>query len=129
VSVQEINKISISGSVSLTISAATAGAAPDASLDTSSSYNLTVNGTGKKLTGALDSAFASGLSLRLLVGAPPGGSASQRTLSSTSQDLVTGIGHAAESSLTISYTATATASATPNGAGQSRTVTFTLTDE
>jgi hypothetical protein len=129
VSVQEINKISISGSVSLTISTATAGSAPDASLDSSSSYNLTVNGTGKKLTGVLDGAFASGITLQALLTAPTGGTATQRTLSITSQDLVTGIGHAAESSLSISYTASASASATPNGAGESRTVTFTLTTE
>ena len=128
VSVDTINEIAVSGSVTLTIDSATAGSAPDSDTDSATTYAITVNGTGKKITGSLDSAYNTGISLQLLMGAPTGGTATQKTLSTSAQDLVTGFGKVAESGLSISYTASATVAVSSNGAGQSRTVTLTLAD-
>ena len=82
----------------------------------------------KSLRGVLDANFGTGITLQVLLAAPTGATAAQKTLGTTSQDLVTSIGHVAESSLTITFTASATVAAAPNGAGVSRTLTFTLTD-
>ena len=128
VSVDAINKVSVSGTVTLTIGNATPGSAPDADTEATTNYAVTVNGSNKKLTGSLDASFATGITLEVLLTAPTGATASQKTLGTISQDLVTGIGHIAESSLTITYTASATVAAVPNGGGVSRTLTFTLTD-
>jgi hypothetical protein len=128
VSVDAINKIAISGNVTLTINSATAGSQPDSDSDASTTYNVTVNGPNTKLTGALDSAYTTGITLDVLLQAPTGGTPTQKTLGVSAQDLVTGIAHVAESGLTITYTATATTAVASNGAGVARTVTFTLAD-
>jgi len=125
----EINVLSVSGDVSMTISTATAGSAPTDATDNSTTYNITNNGTLKKLTASLDAAYASGISLDLDLTAPTGGSSTEKTLTAVAQDLVTGINRVAESSLTIAYTASATVNAVPNGAGETQTVTVTLTAE
>ncbi|MFT5144746.1 MAG: hypothetical protein ACI80V_001202 [Rhodothermales bacterium] len=122
-----INKIAILGNVTLTINSATAGSQPDSDTDATTTYNVTVNGPNTKLTGSLDSAFTAGITLEVLLQAPTGGTPTQKTRSTSAQDLVTGIAHVAESSLSITYTATATTAVASNGAGVARTVTFTLT--
>ncbi len=125
--VPDVNLISASsGAVTLSLTA-TAGNSLSAS-DNSTTYSITTNGTGKKLTGVLGGAYASGISLALELTAPTGGTASQTTLTTSAQDLVTGVGQVAESGLTITYSASATASAASNGAGELQTVTVTLTD-
>ena len=129
VHVQEINELRIVGDVHLTISTATAGTGPDPVSDASSAtFNLTTNAAGKKITGAIDSPYSPGLTLSLLLGAPSGASTSAQTLGTTAKDLVNGINYAAETGLSISYTATAAINAAPNGSGETRTVTFTLVD-
>ncbi len=128
VSVQEINEITISSDVSLTIDTATPGTGPDAANDASASFNLTTNGTNKKIVGALDSNFSSGISLKALLVAPTGGSSSEQTLSNVAVDLVNGITRTTATNLSITYTAEATINAAPNGSGESRTVTLTLMD-
>lgn len=128
VSVSEINAISVSGNVTLNIASATAGSNPDPDADVSSTYNVTVNGASKKLSGSLDVLFSAGISLDALLTAPTGGTANVRTLSTTNQDLITGFGLVAETGLAITYTASVTPQAAPNGAGETRTVTITLTD-
>ena len=64
----------------------------------------------------------------LELAAPSGGSSTERTLSTTAQNLVTGLSQVTGSSLMITYTASATLSAAPNGGGETNTVTLTLTD-
>jgi hypothetical protein len=128
VSVQEINAITVSGNVTLNISGAMAGSSPTGASDATTSYNVTVNGGSKKLTGALDAQFSSGISLEVLLSPPTGGTAVLRKLGTTTRDLVTGFGYVAETGLAITYTAIATVQAAPNGAGQTRTVIFTLTN-
>ncbi len=129
VSVNEINVVSVSGNLTLTINSATAGAGPDDATNTTTTYNITTNGTNKKITGQLDVNYASGLSLAVDLAAPTGGtSQGQKTLSTTAQDLVTTMSKLVGSTLTITYTASATPSAAPNGSGETNIVTLTLTD-
>ena len=126
--VAAINEVSVSGNLTLTINSATAGSNPDDATDNTTTYSITTNGTNKKITGQLDLAYASGLSLKVNLTAPTGGtSQGQKTLSTTAQDLVTGISGLAESAIQIAYTASATAAAASNGAGETKTVTFTIT--
>jgi hypothetical protein len=127
--VADINMISVSsGSITMTINSATAGSNPDDATDTATTYAITTNGSAKKITAALGTAYASGISLALTLTAPTGGtSAGAITLTTSAQNLVTGIATLAESSLGISYTASATPSAASNGAGEAQTVTLTVT--
>lgn len=126
--VAAINEISVSGNPgTLTISAATPGSDPTPATDSSTTYAITTNGTGKVITARIDAAMPTGLTLTVNLGAPSvGSSAGDVTLSTTAASVVTGIGPVADSSSTITYTLSATAEAV-TGSG-SKTVTFTLTD-
>ncbi len=129
--VEEIIEIAVSGNVTLTIDAATAGQDPDDATDNSTTYDLTTNGAGKKITGVLGADYASGISLSIALAAPAGGGTSEGTqaLGTTGVDLVTGVANLAETGLGITYTASVTGDAAPNtGAGETQTVTFTVTD-
>lgn len=131
VSVSEINVLSMSaGAVTLTIDGAVPGQAPGDAQDAGTTYGITTNGTGKKITAALSNPYASGLSLSLSLTAPAGAASTQRTLGPIAQDLVTGLSQVAASDLTITYTASATLEAVPNvgSGGETHTVTFTLVD-
>jgi hypothetical protein len=129
VSVAEINALSVSaGALTLTVSTAAPGQAPDAATHTSTTYSLTTNGTGMKLTGGLSATYAAGVSVTLSLAAPPGASAIPRTLGVVTQDLVTNITRVRATDLTLTYTASATLAAAPNAGGETRTVTLTLTD-
>ncbi len=126
--IADINEISVSCNLTLTINSATAGSNPTDATDNTTSYSITTNGTLKKITGQLDAAYAVGISLKVNLSAPTGGtSQGQKTLTTLAQDLVTGISGLAESAIQIAYTASATAAVPPNGAGETKTVTFTIT--
>ena len=127
--VQAINEITVSGNPgALVISTATAGSQPTAATDATTSYSITTNGTNKKITGSIDTAMPANTSLLVTLTAPTGGSsAGQVTLSTTAQDLVTGISTLAESGLTISYEFTADAAAGVV-ASSTKTVTLTVAD-
>ncbi len=127
--VQAINEITVSGNPgALVISTATAGSQPTAATDATTSYSVTTNGTNKKITGSIDTAMPANTSLLVTLTAPTGGSsAGQVTLSTTAQDLVTGISTLAESGLTISYEFTADAAAGVV-ASSTKTVTLTVAD-
>ena len=127
--IEEINEISVSGDVTLTIAAAVAGQAPTAVTNAASTYSVTTNNTGKKVTGVLDLAYAAGITVSVALAPPTGGSSTGTTVLSTSAaDLVTGVASVSETALGITYTAAATAAAAINGVGETRTVTFTVTD-
>ena len=128
VTVQEINELTISSDVTLTIISATPGGGPLPATDASATYNITTNGTSKKLVGSLDSNFPAGISLKMLLQAPGAGVSSEQSLSNVAVDLATGFGRIAATDLTISYTAEATISVAPNGTGVPRIVTMTLMD-
>jgi len=126
--VQAIDQISVSGDPGpLIINTATAGQQPTDATDTSTTYAITTNGTGKKITGAIDTAMPTGVTLKINLLAPTGAtSAGNVVLGIIAADLVTGISQVAESGLTITYTLSATVAATP-GSG-TRTVTLTIVD-
>ncbi|MDI3543420.1 MAG: hypothetical protein PWP57_1025 [Candidatus Atribacteria bacterium] len=128
--VDAINEISVSGDPSaLTVSTATAGSEPDAVTDNSTTYAITTNETSKKITGAIDTAMPTGLTLEVNLAAPTAGgtSAGDVALSATAADLVTGIAQIAESGLGITYTLSATVAAGVVTSA-TKTVTLTLTD-
>ena len=130
--VEQVSSIGVSASsVTLTLNAATPGSPLTDVTDNSTTYSLTTNGTAIKITGQLDAAYAAGIALAAQLAAPTeGGTSVQRTLSTTAQDLVTGISYTNETGLSISYTASATSDAVPNagGGGETHTVTFTITN-
>jgi hypothetical protein len=131
VGVNEVNALAVSsGALTLTIDTATPGSPPQDAVDTSTTYSITTNGTDKKITGALDAGYASGITLTLELTAPTGGTATLRTLSTTAQDLVTGLSKVVGADLTLTYTASATLTTAPNvgSGGETNTVTLTLTD-
>lgn len=127
--VQAIDEISVSGNPgALIVSSATAGSQPTAATDATTSYNITTNGTNKRVTGSIGVAMPANTTLAVTLTAPTGGSgAGQVTLTTTAADLVTGISTLAESGMTISYNFSATAAAGVV-ASDTRTVTLTLTD-
>jgi hypothetical protein len=126
--VSPINELSVSSAtVSLTVSAATAGSAPTAASDSSTSYAITTNESSRKITGALNTAMPTGVSLSASLAAPVGAtSAGPVALTGTAQDLVTGISTLNESGKTITYNLSATSAAgvVPSA---SKTVTLTVT--
>jgi hypothetical protein len=127
--VQAIDEISASGDPgALTISTATAGSQPTDATDNSTTYAVTTNGTGKKITGDVDAAMPPNVTLQVNLAAPTGGSsAGDVSLSTTAASLVTSVTGVAESGLGITYTLSATIAAGVV-TSSSRTVTLTLTD-
>ncbi len=125
--VEAISEIVVSGAPSLTISTATAGSAPDAAQSTVATYAITTNETNRKITASINSAMPTGLTLKITLAAPTGGtSAGAVALSTTAADVVTGIANVAESGLAITYDLEATAAAAVQ-ANTERTVTLTIT--
>jgi hypothetical protein len=109
IAVSSVNEIEVGiGSVAINVSTATAGSTPSGT--GSSTYAITTNATAsKKITAALVSALASGLTLSTNLQAPSTGSSAGVTgLSTTAADVVTSIEAVAQSGLTIDYAATAT---------------------
>jgi predicted secreted Zn-dependent protease len=126
--VSAINELSVSGATaSVTVNSATAGSAPSVATDASTSYAITTNETGRKITGSLDTSIAdAGVTLSVTLAAPAGASSSKQPLSITPVDLVTGISTLNQSSLGITYELAATSAAgvvTP----KNKTVTLTIT--
>ncbi|HPW48325.1 MAG TPA: hypothetical protein PLJ97_03195 [Candidatus Saccharibacteria bacterium] len=129
--VTAINEISVSAStLSLKVNTATAGSEPTAVTDATTTYAITTNGTGIKITGKIDTAMPTGVTLEVLLEDPDaegGATSTEGTLSATAVDLVTGIATLAVSGKTITYTLSATVAV---GVVESadKIVTFTLTD-
>jgi hypothetical protein len=126
--VAAINELSVSAATAaLTVSTATAGSAPDAVSDATTTYAITTNETGRKITGAIDTAMPAGVTLTANLAAPTGGtSAGAVTLTATAADLVTGIATLNESAKIITYglSATSAAGVVPSA---SKVVTLTIT--
>ncbi len=128
--VSAINELSVSGNpAALIIDAATAGSEPDQATDASTTYALTTNEAGRRITGSIDVAMPSGVTLTINLVAPTDAtSAGDIVLDVADQDLVTGIGALAESGKTITYKLDATVAAGVV-ASDTRTVTLTLLAE
>jgi hypothetical protein len=125
--VRAINQMSVSGNPgSLVVSTATAGSAPTDATDATTTWAVTTNQTGTKVTAAIDLAMPSGVTLKVNLGAPTGAtSAGSVSLGTTAVDLVTGITKLNASAKTVTYTLSATAGAGVV-ASASRTVTYTV---
>lgn len=128
--VQAINELSVSSaSVSLVVNSATAGSAPNAATNSSTSYSITTNESGRKIVGALNTDMPAGVTLAVTLGAPDQAiSRGKQALSTTPVDLVTGISTLNETGKPIAYelTATSAAGVVPSA---SKTVTLTIMAE
>ena len=126
-SVAQVSLVNIAGDVSLTINAGTAGSGL-VSATANTTYAITNNFTssGVKITGSLNSDMPANTTLKLAVSAPAasGTTGGVKTLSTTAQDLVTGIGAVIESGLSMNFTLEATVGA---GVISSSTKSLTLT--
>lgn len=96
--------------------------------DATTSYSITTNGTGRKITGQINSNMPANTTLEASLAAPSAGgsSAGYLALSTNAVDLVTGIPPCAESGRTITYRFSATVAA--GSLSGTRTVTLTLTN-
>ena len=110
-----------------TVNSAIAGQQPSTLTDTSSTYSYTTSATITVITGALNSNMPSGVTLTAQLAAGTGAtSLGLVTMTTTTQNLVTGIpSHSAGSLLTITYNFTATVSAAQT-TNATRTLTLTL---
>jgi hypothetical protein len=128
--VDAINEISVSGSPGpLVVNSATAGSEPNEDTDNSTNWAITTNQTARKITGSINTAMPTNVTLEINLTAPTGGvSENDVSLSATDADLVTSIETVAESGLTITYTLSATVAAGVVPQAQ-KTVTITLTAE
>jgi hypothetical protein len=128
--VQAINELNIDdASVTLTITTATPGQDPDQVTD-SATYDITTNcaADAKKVTAAIDTDMASGLTLKINLTAPTGGtSPGAVTLSSVAVDALTALNAVSETNINMTFSLDATAEAGVV-ASASKTCTLTLTD-
>jgi hypothetical protein len=124
--VEAINELSVSGNPeALIINAAVAGAAPTSVNNDATTYAITTNETGRKITGAIGTAMPAGVTLTANLTAPTGGSSTGAvTLTTVAQDLVTGISTLNESGKGITFDLSATSAA---GVVASANTTLTLT--
>jgi hypothetical protein len=125
--VNAINQVAFLGAPSLTITTATAGSNPTSVTDATSSWAVTTNQTGSKITASIASAMPAGLTLSANLAAPAGAtSAGFVALGTTAVDCVTTITKLAQAALGLSYRLDATAAAGVV-ASSTRVVTYTIT--
>ncbi|MBI4859400.1 MAG: hypothetical protein HY815_03960 [Candidatus Riflebacteria bacterium] len=119
--VKAINELSVSGSPgSLAVEVATAGSEPTDDTEESTTFNLTTNGSSKKVTAVIASAMPSGVTLKIKLDTSP-----DVTLTDTAADVLTGLTKTTLSGKTVKYTLSATVAAGVVAA-DSRVVTLTL---
>lgn len=124
--VNAINQISATGSPSLTITTAVAGSQPTVATDASSTWAVTTNQTGAKISASIPLAMPTGLALSVDLTAPTGAtSAGLVQLGTTAADLVTSITKLAQGGLSVTYQLSATAAAGVV-ASSTKVVTFTI---
>jgi hypothetical protein len=124
--VSAINELSVSGATaSVTVNSATAGSAPNVATDSTTTYAITTNEEGRKITGSINSNMPTGVTLSATLVGPTGAeSQGKKALSTVATDLVMGISTLNESGKGISYELAATSAA---GVVASATKTVTLT--
>ena len=119
-------QLSVSGSpAQMTVSAATAGSAPAAVTNTSTTYSLSSSPPSGHyaITASINTSMPAGVTLTVALAASRGVSAGPVTLGTTAQSVVTGITKRMfGQSITYTLAATPAAGVVPL---QSRTVTFT----
>lgn len=128
--VPAVSVLSISGDVNFSnFTIPPAGQNFTSVTDSSSTYNVSNNaGTAsKKVTGALSTSSPTGLSLYATLNAPAGATGlSNVLLSTSSQNLVTGINNGAFPNNQIMYTLTANVATAQIASAQTMSVVFTL---
>lgn len=124
--VQAINEVGVSGNpAALTISTAAELAGVT---DNSTTWSVTTNQTGAKVTGGIDTAMDTDVTLEVNLAAPAGAtSAGDVALGTVAADLVTGISELEAADLAVTYTLSALATAGVV-ASTTKTVTYTITD-
>ena len=121
----QAQSVNIAGSVTLTIDSAISVGGGLAPASDGTTYDVTNTLTTKKLVGRLNTAMPTNTTLALQLAAPSGASSSGNvTLTSSNQNLVTGIGDVVQSGLNMTFTLSATVNA---GVIASASKTFTLT--
>jgi hypothetical protein len=123
--VSPINQIAFTGAPSLTIVTATGGT-PTSITDANSSWAVTTNQTGGKVSASIPTLMPANITLSVHLAAPTGATspAGQTLLTTTAVDLVTGITQTTGTGLVVTYQLTATAAAAPTSG--TRVVTYTL---
>ena len=125
--VDAINQVAVSGTPTLTISAAVAGGAPTSATSTGNTWAVTTNQSGAKITASIGSPMPTGVTLSASMAAPSGGtSAGYQALGTTAVDLVTGITKLNASGLSLDYKLDATTAA-GTLSSTTRVVTYTIT--
>lgn len=111
----------------LIINAAMAGFQPDAANDATTTYGVNITTDNMKITGAIDTAMPAQTTLKVTLAAPTGAtSVGQATLSTSTQDLVTGLligTNQSGLSITYEFSATVEAGVIPSS---SKTITLTI---
>jgi hypothetical protein len=127
-SVNAIDQISVSGNPgAMSVSTATPGSGLDTVTDSSTTYDITTNQSGQKITAVIDSGMPAGVTLQVQLAAPAGAtSAGFVTLSTLAADAVTGISTLNQTGLGITYKLSATPVA-GSMSSDTRTVTLTIT--
>lgn len=124
--VNAINQIAFAGAPSLTITTAVAGSDPTPVTDATSTWAVTTNQTGAKISATIPSNMAAGLTLAVTLAAPGAATSSgSQTLSTVSVDLVTGLTKQKGNALAVTYQLSATAAAGVIASG-TRVVTYTI---
>ena len=126
-SIGSIDSIAISGNPPpFVVHSAIPGSGPSSASDSSTSYTISTNNSGRKITGVLNSNMPTGVTFSVNLQAPTGAVSSGLTaLSAAEAILVTGISNSSEGNLTITYTLTVDASAAPT-IGSVNAVTYTI---
>ena len=125
--VDAINQVAVSGTPSMTITAAVAGGAPTSVTSSGNTWAVTTNQTGAKITASIGSAMPTGVTLSANLGNPSGAtSAGLQALGTGAVDMVTGITKLNQSGMSLTYQLDAT-SAAGVVASTTRVVTFTIT--
>ena len=124
--VNAINQISFAGTPSLTVTTAVAGSDPTSAVDASSTWAVTTNQTGAKISASIPSIMGTGLTLKVNLVAPAGAtSAGLTAVGTVAVDLVTVITKVKGSTLTATYQLDATPAAGVV-ASSSKVVTYTI---
>jgi hypothetical protein len=125
--VAAINVIAVAGSPTLVVAAAVPGSAPTPATSSGLTWAVTTNQSNAKITARINAAMPAGMSLTANLEAPTGGSLSTgtKTLTTTAQDMVTGLTRVAQGGMDIIYVFTAAVTVGPTSG--TRTVTYTIT--
>jgi hypothetical protein len=125
--VEAIDQIAVQGAPALTIATAAAGQAPTSVTATGSTWNVTTNQTGSRITASLASDMPTGLTLSVSLGAPSGAtSAGLKVLGTAPVEVISNLTKIAAAGLPLTYQLDAVPAAGVVTTG-ARVVIFTIT--